>query len=102
VAHPQLLHWTISGELVVMLLLGGMGTLWGPMLGAASVIVLEEMLSGVAAWEVILGTIFVAVVIFAPRGLAGMIISLKEDPRNALSNVKAAIANYVRKVRGKS
>jgi len=102
VAHPQLLHWTISGELVVMLLLGGMGTLWGPMLGAASVIILEEMLSGVAAWEIILGGIFVIVVIFAPRGLAGVIISLKEDPRNALSNAKAALENYVRKVRGKS
>ncbi|WP_323192197.1 branched-chain amino acid ABC transporter permease [Halostella sp. PRR32] len=101
-AHPQFLHWTVSGELVVMLLLGGMGTLWGPMLGAASVIILEEMLGGIAAWEVILGGIFVVVVIFAPRGLAGVLISLKEDPRNALTNAKNAIENYVRKVRGKS
>jgi len=99
-AHPQLLHWTVSGELVVMLLLGGMGTLWGPMLGAAAVIVLEEMLAGVAAWEIILGGVFVVVVIFAPRGLAGVVVSVKEDPRNALSNAKRALLTYVRKVRG--
>jgi len=99
-AHPQLLHWTVSGELVVMLLLGGMGTLWGPMLGATAVILLEEMLSGVAAWEIILGGIFVGVVIFAPRGLAGIVVSLKNDPRNALNNAKQSILSYVKKVRG--
>ncbi|WP_135822250.1 branched-chain amino acid ABC transporter permease [Halostella litorea] len=99
-AHPQLLHWTVSGELVVMLLLGGMGTLWGPMLGATAVILMEEMLAGVAAWEIILGGVFVVVVIFAPRGLAGVVVSLKNDPRNALKNAKDALLTYVRKVRG--
>lgn len=101
VANPQLLHWTVSGELIVMLLLGGMGTLWGPMLGAAAVIVLEELLAGVATWEVILGAIFVVVVIFAPRGLAGVIVTTAKNPRNALSNAKRAVRTYVKEVQGK-
>lgn len=100
VAQPGLLHWTISGELVVMLLLGGMGTLWGPMLGGALVIYLEEQLAGFATWEIILGAVFVVVVVFAPRGLAGTIISIRNDPRNATENAKQALRNYVEKVKG--
>ncbi|MFC5135935.1 MULTISPECIES: branched-chain amino acid ABC transporter permease [Haloferacaceae] len=97
-AQPQLLHWTLSGELVVMLLLGGLGTLWGPMLGAGVVILLEEQLSGFAAWEVILGAVFVVVVVFAPQGLAGVLVSLRDDPKDALGNVRDALANYREKV----
>lgn len=100
VAQPGLLHWTISGELIVMLLLGGMGTLWGPMLGAAVVIFLEEQLAGLATWEIILGAVFVVVVIFAPRGLAGTIISVKNDPKDAVKNVKKALKNYIKSIRG--
>ncbi|WP_122088665.1 branched-chain amino acid ABC transporter permease [Halalkalicoccus subterraneus] len=100
VAQPGLLHWTISGELVVMLLLGGMGTLWGPMLGGALVIYLEERLAGFATWEIILGSVFVVVVIFAPRGLAGTLISIRNDPRNAITNAKGALRNYIEKVKG--
>ncbi|GAA0511418.1 branched-chain amino acid transport system permease protein [Halorubrum aquaticum] len=97
-AQPQLLNWTLSGELVVMLLLGGLGTLWGPMLGAGVVVLLEEQLSGFAAWEVILGSVFVVVVIFAPRGIAGALVSLWEDPEDAIGNVRDALANYREKV----
>ncbi|NUB93796.1 branched-chain amino acid ABC transporter permease [Haloterrigena sp. SYSU A121-1] len=100
VANPQLLHWTVSGELVVMVLLGGMGTFWGPMLGAGLVVFLEDRLGSVASWEVILGGLFVAVVVFAPRGLAGSIIALRNDPRTAIGNAKRALENYVRKVKG--
>ncbi|MFC6763755.1 branched-chain amino acid ABC transporter permease [Natrinema soli] len=100
VANPEMLHWTVSGELVVMVLLGGMGTFWGPMLGAGLIVFLEDRLGGVASWEVILGGLFVAVVIFAPRGLAGMIIAVRNDPRAALENAKKALKNYVEKVRG--
>lgn len=99
VAHPEMIHWMVSGELVVMLLLGGMGTLWGPMLGAGLVVLLEEQLAVFASWEIILGAIFVIIVIFAPRGLAGMICSFKDDPRHATTNVKRALENYVEKVR---
>lgn len=100
IAQPGLIHWTVSGELIVMLLLGGMGTLWGPMLGAGVVIFLEEKLAGLATWEIILGSVFVFVVIFAPRGLAGTISSIKNDPKNALENAKRALQNYRESIRG--
>lgn len=99
-AQPGLLHWTMSGELIVMTLLGGMGTLWGPMLGAALVTYLEDVLAGIVGWEIILGTVYVLVVIFAPKGLAGMITSVRDDPKNAVRNVGRSLRAYVRKVRG--
>lgn len=100
VANPELLHWTVSGELVVMVLLGGLGTFWGPMVGAGLVVLLEDRLGGVASWEVILGGLFVGVVIFAPRGIAGTLISLRKDPSAALDRAKQALRNYVQEVRG--
>jgi len=99
VANPGLLHWTVSGELVVMVLLGGMGTFWGPMVGAGLIVFLEDRLGGVASWEVILGALFVLVVIFAPRGIAGTLISLRDDPSGAVERARQALQNYVREVR---
>lgn len=78
-----------------------MGTLWGPMLGAAAVVILEESLAGIATWEIILGGV-VVVVIFAPRGLAGLLAAASDDPRHALANVKGALKTYVKKVRGRA
>lgn len=98
-AHPQILHWQLSGELIVMVLLGGMGTLWGPMFGAALVILMEDFLSSIVGWRIILGSMFVIVVIFAPKGLAGIIRTLREDPRGAPQHFRNAIATYVSKVR---
>lgn len=99
-AHPNMLHWTTSGELIVMTLLGGMGTLWGPMLGAGLVVFLEDRLSAVANWEILLGSIYVIVVIFAPEGIAGVFKSLREDPRGIPGRVRQALANYVDSVTG--
>lgn len=98
-AHPQILHWQLSGELIVMVLLGGMGTLWGPMFGAALVVLLEDFLSSIIGWRVILGSVFVIVVIFAPTGLAGIIRTLREDPRGAPRHLRNAIQTYLSKVR---
>ncbi len=94
VASPGLLNWTVSGELIVMLLLGGLGTFWGPILGAGVVIFLEEQLAGFATWEIILGTVFVVVVIFAPRGIAGSLETLASDPRAAVERTKEALSSY--------
>ncbi|SEP00403.1 amino acid/amide ABC transporter membrane protein 2, HAAT family (TC 3.A.1.4.-) [Halogranum amylolyticum] len=99
-AHPEMLHWMMSGELIVMTLLGGMGTLWGPMVGAATVIFLEDVLSSVGNWEIILGSIYALMVIFAPTGIAGAVKSLKQDPRAAVANVPTVLRDYVEKVRG--
>ncbi len=69
---PGLLHWTHSGELIVMVLLGGMGTLFGPVLGAATLLLMEEVLSAYTEhWMVILGPFLILVVLFARRGIYG-------------------------------
>ncbi|MDZ7762383.1 MAG: branched-chain amino acid ABC transporter permease [Desulfovermiculus sp.] len=71
---PGLMHWTLSGELMVMVLLGGMGTLYGPILGAAVFLLLEEFLAmHTAHWMVYMGPFLVLVVLFAKRGLFGII-----------------------------
>jgi len=100
IAHPSLLDWTTSGELIVMVLLGGMGSLWGPMVGATVVVLLEDALSGIVGWRIVLGSVFVVVVIFAPQGIAGILRTVREDPRAALSNLRLTLRAYVRKIRG--
>ena len=71
---PTLLHWTLSGELMVMVLLGGLGSLYGPVLGAAVYLLLEETLAMYTEhWMVYLGPILILVVIFAKRGLFGVL-----------------------------
>jgi branched-chain amino acid transport system permease protein len=71
---PADMAWTRSGELIVMVVLGGMGTLYGPVLGAASYLLLELWLGGwTEHWQVIFGPILILVVLFARRGLWGAI-----------------------------
>jgi branched-chain amino acid transport system permease protein len=71
---PALLHWTLSGELMVMVLLGGIGTLFGPVLGAAVFLLLEETLSMYTEhWMVYMGPFLVVTVIFAKHGLYGFL-----------------------------
>ncbi len=71
---PGLMHWTRSGEILVMVLLGGMGTLFGPVLGAVALLLMEEVLSIYTEhWMVYLGPFLVAVVLFAKRGIYGWI-----------------------------
>ena len=72
---PGLMHWTRSGEILVMVLLGGMGTLFGPVLGAAAFLLLEEVLATYTEhWMVYLGPFLIFVVLFARRGLYGLIV----------------------------
>ncbi len=66
------LHWTTSGEIVIMSVIGGVGTLFGPMIGAGIVLYLENVLSAVTGqWNLILGLIFMGFVIFLPGGVVG-------------------------------
>jgi branched-chain amino acid transport system permease protein len=71
---PGLLNWTLSGELMVMVLLGGLGSLFGPVLGATIFLLLEEVLAMYTEhWMVFLGPFLVIVVIFLKRGLFGLL-----------------------------
>jgi branched-chain amino acid transport system permease protein len=69
---PDLMHWTRSGEILIMVLLGGTGTLFGPVLGAATFLLLEEVLAVYTEhWMVYLGPILILVVLFARKGIYG-------------------------------
>jgi branched-chain amino acid transport system permease protein len=65
-------HWTMSGEVVLMTLLGGLGTIYGPVVGALVVIALENYLAQLGAWvTVVQGAIFVVCVLTFRRGIVG-------------------------------
>jgi branched-chain amino acid transport system permease protein len=70
---PAYMSWQESGELIVMVILGGVGTLDGAIIGAATYLLAEEWLSGFTeSWKVIFGPILVLVVLFARGGLIGL------------------------------
>ena len=71
---PEFMHWTRSGEIMFMVILGGMGTLVGPVVGAVALLLLEDVLSAwTTHWQMILGPILLLVVLFARRGLVGLL-----------------------------
>ena len=75
---PAMMHWTRSGDLIIMAVLGGMGTVFGPVMGAVALLVLEETLSGITEyWQIILGPMLLGVVLFARGGIDGMLASLR-------------------------
>ena len=91
---PAMMHWTRSGDLIVMVVLGGMGSLFGPTIGAVALLVLEEalphligiggwVLTGqeiVAAkeyWQLILGPMLLLIVLFARGGIDGLLAGLR-------------------------
>jgi branched-chain amino acid transport system permease protein len=73
-ADPRGLHYSQSGDFVMMAVMGGMRTFWGPLLGAAVFVVLQDYLSSITInWMSFVGMLFVAVVLLFPRGLLGVI-----------------------------
>jgi branched-chain amino acid transport system permease protein len=71
---PAMMYWTRSGDLIVMVVLGGMGSLFGPLFGAVSLLVLEEGLSRATEyWQIILGPLLLLVVLFARGGIDGLL-----------------------------
>lgn len=70
---PNMLNWDQSGTVLVMIILGGLGSLWGGLAGAAVFLVLEEVLTAFTPhWQIVLGLILLGVVFFAPKGIAGL------------------------------
>lgn len=73
-ADPKGLHFSQSGDFVMMAVMGGMRSFWGPLLGAAVFVVLQDYLSSITVnWMSFVGLLFVLVVLFFPRGLLGVV-----------------------------
>ncbi len=71
---PSIMYWTRSGDLMVMVILGGMGSLFGPVLGAILLLALEEALSRFTEhWQIILGPLLLLIVLFARGGIDGLL-----------------------------
>jgi branched-chain amino acid transport system permease protein len=69
---PDAFYWTTSGEALLMVIIGGTGTLWGSLLGAAAFILLQSLVSSYTErWMLILGLTFILFVLFAPGGIVG-------------------------------
>ncbi len=77
---PSIMHWTRSGEILMMVILGGIGTLFGPVLGAAAYLLLESVLSRWSEhWQAVLGPCLILVVLFSKSGLLGLLASRRPD-----------------------
>ena len=74
---PEMMDWAASGELIFMVILGGTGSLLGPVFGAAAFVILEEWLSGLTLyWHFIFGALLIMVVLFARGGINGIVTYL--------------------------
>ena len=79
---PALMHWSRSGEILVMVILGGMGSLTGPILGAVGLLLTEEVLSEYTEhWMIVLGPLLITMVLFARGGIYGLLFPRSETLR---------------------
>ncbi|MEJ2803067.1 branched-chain amino acid ABC transporter permease [Comamonadaceae bacterium PP-2] len=72
---PESLHWSVSGVALMMVVVGGSGTLWGPPLGAVVYFLVKDVLGDYAShWMAIFGIALIVTIVFSPRGLAGLFL----------------------------
>jgi branched-chain amino acid transport system permease protein len=72
-ATPDLMLWTVSGEFIIMVMIGGLGTLAGPVVGGVFFILLQEKVSSYVDWYfIVIGLVLIFIVLFMPRGLLGI------------------------------
>jgi branched-chain amino acid transport system permease protein len=77
---PASMHWTRSAEILMMVIFGGVGSLLGPVVGAAAYVSLEYFLSQFTEhWQVILGSILIIIILFRRQGLYGLLIERKRS-----------------------
>jgi branched-chain amino acid transport system permease protein len=80
-AAPSYMAWQASGDLIVMIVLGGMGTVLGPVVGALALIVLEEILTAwTTHWMIVLGPAIVLIVLTAKKGIYGYLVDRDSAP----------------------
>ena len=76
------LHWSTSGQVVIMTLLGGAGTFFGPFVGAGTFLVLEDLVSArTESWPLVIGLVFMAFVLFLPKGIWGTLTGNSAAPK---------------------
>jgi branched-chain amino acid transport system permease protein len=81
-ASPELFFWLMSGQVLIMVIVGGAGTLIGPIIGGAFFLFLEHQLSRFTdLWPLIFGAVFIGFVMLAPQGIWGLLMSRFERPR---------------------
>jgi branched-chain amino acid transport system permease protein len=83
-AAPSYMAWQASGDLIVMIVLGGLGTVIGPVAGAVALIVFEEILSAYTThWMIVLGPVIVLIVLTAKKGVYGYLVERDERKTGA-------------------
>jgi branched-chain amino acid transport system permease protein len=93
-ASPNLLSWTLSGELLVIIVLGGVGTLFGPLLGALSFLMLEEVLAMLTQhWMALLGLILLIVALLDRTGIIGLLDRYNLKIFSTFRTTKAPLKN---------
>ncbi len=79
---PDAVYWTASGDILIMVMLGGAGTLIGPVFGVAAVLLMKNLISSYSEhWLLIIGTAFVACVLFFPSGIWGALRQIRFGAR---------------------
>jgi len=91
--NPEILSWHQSGAVLMMVILGGMGTLYGSVIGAFAFVLLQEVLSnqawfGIAAkhWQLAMGIFIMLVALYMPQGLAGLAQKFRRKPAEETSD----------------
>ena len=89
---PGLLFWTSSGDALFGVIIGGMGTLYGPLVGGAAFVGLQQILSSYTdQWRFVVGLLLVLIVLFAPRGLVSVYDSIASVTRGRSGGVEADV-----------
>ncbi|MBI2755667.1 MAG: branched-chain amino acid ABC transporter permease [Chloroflexi bacterium] len=94
-ASPSDVAWTTSGQVMVMVIIGGVGTLFGPALGAALVLLMQNWVSSLPGigerWQLVMGLVFVAFVLFARGGIVGIYDALAGRSRHERGGVQTSL-----------
>ncbi len=92
-AYPLELDWHQSGDFVLMMILGGAGTIWGPLVGAFIYVIGKDIISTITPlWQIFLGALFVACVLGFPRGILGTLFAMRRRVRAADVEEEASAA----------
>jgi branched-chain amino acid transport system permease protein len=83
-ATPDLMLWTESGEFIISVMIGGLGTLVGPIIGGAFFTILRDTVSSYVDWYfIVIGLVLIVIVLFMPRGIVGLRSLLRFRPWRA-------------------